>query len=366
MAKISDCTLRDARNAPGMHFSVSEAVEIAKRLDALGIEEIEAGFLNGAETEAALLDALAGANLKASISSMVLCYNTNTIDRSLDFGLEHGVKNVVLSIPTSEPFIAAKLKRSLRATKSLLQRAVKAAVDRGMTVAFSGEDAARSDVDWLIDYANAGADAGAHRFRFAESVSSLTPGDMAERVGRLKQQVGIPIEVHCHSALGLGVANTVAAIEAGAAWVSVTVDGIGERGGNTPLAPILLYLYQFKNKHAYQPQHLKPLSDYVCRITNNAAAAFAPITGDQSFYYEYLHQFQRPELYDAFPPDLVGNHRELVYGLRFDRHAYHGVLDLEDSLDELKQLVASEVVRNKRPVKLDTLRALVQALGHVS
>ncbi len=361
MIAISDCTLRDARNAPGMYFSVPEAVTVAKMLDAIGLNEIEAGYLSGSADDAALLDALAGAGLQTPICSMLLCYSSRAIEQSLDFAVEHGVSRVCLSIPTSEAFIAAKLNRSFRATIKLMQRAVRAAMSRGLSVAFSGEDAARADVERLVEYANAGADAGAARFRFAETVSCLTPNDMSQRVSVLADKVRIPIDVHCHSAWGLGVANTVAAIEAGAKWVSVTVDGIGERGGNTPLAPILLFLHHFKKQGGYRPEHLKPLSDYVAGITNNAAAAFAPITGDHAFQYEFLHQYQQPELYDAFPPGLVGNRRELAFGLKYDRSAYAEVLGVEKIPEHIRELVASGVAKNRRAVSIDDLQTFNKA-----
>lgn len=363
MVSISDCTLRDTRHAPGMTFTPQEALHIATQLDALGIEEIEAGILSGSPEERDILRAVSGAGLNADIAALCLCYSTRVIEASLDFALECGVSVVCLSIPSSQQFIETKLKRSYRAVRALLEKAVKEAVARGLNVAFSGEDAARGELAQLVDYVNAGADAGASRFRFAESVSCLSPAQMADKIGALKEKTSLPIEVHCHSALGLGVANSVAAIEAGAEGVSVTIDGIGERGGNTALAPLLMYLYRFRQQHHYQPQGLKELSDYVNLVTRNGAQRFAPFVGDCAFHYEYLHQYQMADLYESYEPELVGNRKELVFGLKFDKHAYEDILNLSDIPDQLRDRVQSEILARRRGLTATEMKDLLDEIA---
>lgn len=152
MLSISDCTLRDSRNTPGIYFSIDESIQIAKTLDTLGVDEIEAGFLSENNRDGELLKSLTALDLKASISSVFLCYSTNKIEKSLDCATRNNIKNILVSIPVSDLFINAKLKRSRRATIVLLQKVIKAAVKRDIKVSFSGEDAARSDVNWLVDY----------------------------------------------------------------------------------------------------------------------------------------------------------------------------------------------------------------------
>jgi homocitrate synthase NifV len=363
MVSISDCTLRDARHAPGMSFTPQEAVHIATQLDSLGIEEIEAGILSGSPEERDILLAVSGCGLSADISALCLCYSTRIIEASLDFAVECGVKVVCLSIPSSPQFIETKLKRSYRAVRALLEKAVKEAVARGLVVAFSGEDAARGDMDQLIDYVNAGADAGASRFRFAESVSCLTPSQMGDKISALKSKTSLPLEVHCHSAYGLGVANSVAAIEAGAQGVSVTIDGIGERGGNTALAPLLMYLYHFRQQRHYRPQGLKKLSDYVNAVTRNGAQRFAPIVGDCAFHYEYLHQYQMADLYESYEPELVGNRKELVFGLKFDKHSYEDVLKLDTVPEQLRDQVRSEILTRRQGLTTSEMKEILSAIA---
>jgi isopropylmalate/homocitrate/citramalate synthase len=363
MVSISDCTLRDARHAPGMAFTPQEAAQIAAKLDSLGIEEIEAGILSGSSEEREILHAVASSGLNADISALCLCYSTRVIEDSLDFAVDCGVNVVCLSIPSSQQFIETKLKRSYRAVRSLLEKAVKEAVARGLVVAFSGEDAARGDLEQLVDYVNAGADAGASRFRFAESVSCLTPSQMADKISALKAKTSLPLEVHCHSAYGLGVANSVAAIEAGAEGVSVTIDGIGERGGNTPLAPLLLYLYHFKKQQHYRPQGLKKLSDYVNAVTKNGAQRFAPIVGDCAFHYEYLHQYQLADLYESYQPELVGNRKELVFGMKFDKHSYEDVLNLDSVPEELRERVVSKVLEKRQGLTAAEMKEILGAIA---
>jgi homocitrate synthase NifV len=363
MISISDCTLRDARHAPGMLFTPQEAVQIATQLDSLGIEEIEAGVLSGTTEEREILQAVSTSGLSAKVSALCLCYGTGTIEASLDFAVECGLNVVCLSIPSSLQFIETKLKRSYRAVRTLLGKAVKEAVKRGLTVAFSGEDAARGELDPLIDYVNAGADAGASRFRFAESVSCLSPSQMADKIGALKAKTRLPLEVHCHSAYGLGVANSVAAIEAGAEGVSVTIDGIGERGGNTALAPLLVYLYHFRQQRHYRPQGLKNLSDYVGIVTRNGAQRFAPIVGDCAFHYEYLHQYQMSDLYESYEPELVGNRKELVFGLKFDKHSYKDILNLDFVPDHLRSQIMSEILARRQGLSASQVKEMIRSIA---
>lgn len=356
IVRISDATLRDARNSPGVYFTVEEAVEVAQRLEALGVSEIEAGIADPRGREPEYLAAVAGLGLTASVSSLYFCLSRQTIAERIPMIVDLGCDAVCISIPTSAEFIEKKLNRSFRATCKLLEQAVTAARDAGLKVAFSGEDAARADVNQLRDYVKVGADHGAHRFRFAESVACLEPRQMEDRVGALVS-LGIDIEVHCHSAYGLAVSNSIAAVQAGASWVSTTVGGIGERGGNTPIAPVLLYLHRFLNHTHFHLHGLKQLEDFVATLTGLPNHRLASIVGDDAFCYELANQYQVCELYEDYPPELVGNNRCLVLGYKCEQATIdRWSAELGINSEALRERIRRTVETERRPVRFEELQ----------
>jgi len=365
--RLSDCTLRDARHAPGVFLSRSQCVEIARRLAALGLDEIEIGLAGGDATERGVLTAINRLGLAPRTTCVFFCLRSAQIDDALAAAADTGCSGVVVSIPTSDRFIELKLKRSVRATRKLMQRAVAAAHARGLYVAFSGEDAARADVDRLIEYARAGAEAGGDRFRFAESVSSLPPEEMRRRIGELAAALPIPVEVHCHSAYGLATANTLAAIDAGARWASATVGGIGERGGNTPLAPVLLYLHHFRGRRDLAPAGLKRLEEYVAIAAGLPFHRFTSIVGDSAFEYELGSQWAARQVYEPYPPESVGNESRLVVGRKLDRRgiaalaAAAGAELSPGELDDLTEFLRPRLVGRRRGIGRRELDQLLDA-----
>ena len=330
--RISDCTLRDARYAPGIFLSTDVCLTIAKRLGQIGVDEIEIGKVSSGKKEKALMAAVN--DLGLNTSCIYFCLNSRTIEDAIHYIADIGCRTVCISIPSSDPFRDHKLKRSFRAACKLMEKAVAFAVRKGLRAVFSGEDASRADARQLKTYIAAGFEAGASRFRFAESVACLNPFSIRRRVGFLTKSSPIDVEIHCHNAYGLAVANALAAMEAGARWVSVTIGGIGERGGNTPLEPILLYLYQFCQHHHFQLKGLKPLADYVSYHAGLPLHRFTPIVGDHAFQYELGNQFQASRIYEHYPPDLVGNHRHLAIGRHCDLHGMRIMLAQLDNLPQ--------------------------------
>ena len=357
--RISDCTLRDTRHSPGIFISIKEAVEIAYALDRLGVDEIEAGILNGSKTESDYISTLLDLGLNAKISGLSFCTSMNSAKLSIEQAVELGLDTICISIPTSPQFIEVKLNRSFRATIVLMTKAVKLAIESGLNVTFTGEDAARANIDDLIKYVLAGQEAGASRFRFAESVSCISPSEMGERIAQLSRAVDIPIEVHCHSAYGLACANTVAAIDAGANWASVTIDGLGERGGNTALAPIILYLIKHKKSKRFNTTELTQLSKLLRLSVPNGVERYSAITGSECFNYEIGKQFANKHVYEDYSPESVGNFRSLVFGLKADAKAAEISFNMKalpnEVIDEVKQYVKN----NRRALSASEVEQLI-------
>ena len=243
--KISDATLRDTAHMAGVAFDVDDARVLAGLLCDVGIDIVEAGIVSDKDrSEVPLVQAVVEVAGRERTKTVILARSRKQVEEDLDAALETGAGNVMLSIPTSKVHSTLKLGTdSPKRIMTLAARSIEAAVAAGFSVTFTAEDGARTDPGFLEEYVANGAEAGADRFRLAETVSSLAPNDVHALISRLVPAAGrTEVEMHSHNMLGLSVANTLAAVDAGAAWVSCTIDGLGERGGNTPLAEILCVL----------------------------------------------------------------------------------------------------------------------------
>lgn len=317
--QISDCTLRDAKNSPGVFLDLEQSINIAQHLIAIGVDEIEAGVVNHSESEKAVLSAIAKmAPKNIRVTAAFFCVNSADIERSIDFVIDSGCTGIFISMPCSDILIENKSLKSRSDALSILCKAIGYAKKRGLYVAFSGEDSARANESFLVDYIKAGHESGGNRFRFAESVACLSPAMIRDKISYIKSHVDIDVEMHCHSAYGLAISNTVSGLEAGASWASVTVDGVGERGGNCALAPLLLYAKKFNHSTRYNLKPLKKLSEYLAECTGLHFHRFTPIVGSSAFEYEVFNQFKSPTAYEDYKPEDVGNSRKLIVGKRVD------------------------------------------------
>jgi len=289
-------------------------LKIADILDKICVDEVELGIPNTSEQEISIIKEINSRNYNFVSSCVYFCLNDSNIDESIENVLRSGCSSVCISIATSKKLMALKTGRNEKGIISLMKHAVSCAVDKGLKVVFSGEDASRADLSFLIDYICTGEECGASRFRFAETVSCMEPLDVSNVISKIKASTNIDIEIHSHSAYGLALANSAAALHAGASWVSSTVNGIGERGGNCNTIDMILYLYRFKKQENYNTQYLKALSDYVVSCTRDTGYKFTPIIGSDAFYYENYSNYKHKKLYQAYPPELVGNTDALVLG----------------------------------------------------
>lgn len=316
---ISDCTLRDLRNAPGVYFSDKEAQSTARLLASLNIDELEVGIINNAsDKEVAFIKSICDLGLSQMVTPAFIAMKSADIEPAVKKSIQAGCTGFLVTLAVSPMFLERKLRRSFRAACKLMEKSTKAACAAGLSVVCSGEDAGRAPLDQLIDFAKVAEDSGASRFRFAETVACLSPTQMADTIDALKDEISIPIEVHCHSAFGLGVPNSIAALDAGAKGLSLTVEGLGERGGNTSLSTMLMYLWRFRGHDHLDLSELKNLSHFVADTLRLPIHRFTPIVGDSAFEFEYGNQFLHSDLYEAFDPALVGNQRRLAFGLKGD------------------------------------------------
>jgi len=358
--KIFDTTLRDGEQSPGATMNVAEKVRVAEQLEKLNIDVIEAGFPISSEGDFEAVRAISKTIRRSRVAALART-NRQDIERAWE-----AVR--VAKFPRLHTFIATSdihLKYKLRKTREeVLKDAVKAvgyAKRLCEDVEFSPEDATRSDVGFLCQVLEAVIKAGATTINIPDTVGYAIPSEFGELIGTLRQRVrGIEkatLSVHCHNDLGLAVANSLIAIQNGARQVECTINGIGERAGNTSLEEVVMAirtrndLLQFHTRVI--PKHLFTTSRLVSKITGMVVQPNKAIVGANAFAHESgIHQdgiLKEKLTYEIMTPESVGiSKSSLVLGKLSGRHAFRERLkdfgyrlsekDLELAFSRFKQL----------------------------
>jgi homocitrate synthase NifV len=349
--KISDATLRDTAHMAGVAFDTDDARVLAGLLCDVGIDIVEAGIVSESDrSEIPLVQAVVDVAGRARTKTVILARSRAQVEQDLGAALATGAGNVMLSIPTSPTHAMLKLQTdSERRIMTLAARSIEAAVEAGFSVTFSAEDGARTDPEFLERYVAAGAEAGADRFRLAETVSSLAPNDVAALIERLVAAAGpTEVEMHSHNMLGLSVANALAAADSGAAWISCTIDGLGERGGNTPLAEILCVLKVLRGEDRFDLSPLYDLSREAAARAGLRCSATTGPTAELSYQYEIPGQVRNPEAFELLPPEQVGNQRGVRIGSRLKPSLLEAFLP-DDALEGADTAAVTERIRAGAP-----------------
>lgn len=369
---INDSTLRDGEQAPGVAFAPEEKVKIALALERAGIDEIEAGTpaMGDAEIESI---AATGQALR-SARAIAWCRLTRA---DVDAAVRTGLRHVNLSVPLSDLQIRVKFSSDREGVLRRIRDVVPYARDCGFQVSMGGEDASRADMDFVCTAMLAGEEAGASKFRFADTLGILDPFRTHTIFRRLWGETDMDLEFHGHDDLGLATANTLAAVQAGATHASVCVLGLGERAGNAALEEVAAGLtLLYRRKTGVDLARLAELAKMVSSAAKRPIPAAKPIVGGAAFTHESgIHVsaiLKNPETYEAIDPRKFGRMRQLVLGKHSGTAAVVNALrSLGLTVDEhnatlILEQVRSHATKMKRavgPVELRQFYANVNLLA---
>lgn len=346
--KILDTTLRDGEQAPGCSMNMSEKIEVAKRLEKLGVDIIEAGFPISSPGDLESVRAIAGVIKGSVVAGLCRCLEKD-IDAARDALAKAASPRIHLFLATSPVHMEYKLKMSKEQVLEQAASAVRYAKKFCGDVEFSAEDALRSDPGFVCKVFGAAIKEGATTVNFPDTVGYAVPLEFGERIRYVKEHTSgmdkACLSVHCHNDLGLAVANSIAAVANGAQQVECTINGIGERAGNASLEEFVMGLKvrgdYFSADTKIDTTQIYSVSRLVAQVTGVKLQPNKAIVGDNAFAHESgIHQhgvLAKRETYEIMTPESIGIPKSrMVLGKHSGRHAF------EERLNELGLSVSAE------------------------
>ncbi|ADC48005.1 2-isopropylmalate synthase LeuA [Methanobrevibacter ruminantium M1] len=320
--KIFDTTLRDGEQAPGIALTVDEKIKIAQRLDELGVNVIEMGFptVSSGERKAAREMVSLG-------FSSELCGLARVVQKDIDALIDSDLSYAHLFIGTSPLHRDYKLKKSKTEILSQSMEMVEYAKDHGLKVEFSAEDATRTELNYLIEFYKGVESAGADIINVPDTVGILVPSTTRTLIRTLRKKINLPISLHFHNDFGLAVSNSLIGIEEGANQAHCTINGIGERAGNTSLEELVVSLkIAYGANLTVDTTKLYDTSNFIGSITGIKMPPTKPIVGDNAFAHESgIHVdgiLKNSSTYEPIAPEIVGHKRRIALG----KHTGHAAI----------------------------------------
>ena len=395
LVKIFDTTLRDGEQSPGATMSVAEKVRIAQQLEKLGVDIIEAGFPISSQGDFDAVQSIAKMVTRSEVAALSRT-NSQDIDRAWEAVKGAKFPRIHTFISTSEIHLKHQLKKTKPEVIRIAAQAVARAKRYTPNVEFSAMDATRSDVKFLQAVVEAAIRAGATTINIPDTVGYAIPSEFGSLIRTLRQTVEgmekVTLSVHCHNDLGLAVANSLIAIQNGVRQVECTINGIGERAGNTSLEEMVMAIRTRKDLFPFHtriaPKHIYATSRLVSKITGMVVQPNKAVVGSNAFAHESgIHQdgiLKEKQTYEIMTPESVGIPKSsLVLGKLSGRHAFKERLkelgfklsegdfevafkrfkDLADKKreiydEDLESIVVDEILRMPRRFKLVYLNVI--------
>src|SRR5690349_8963856 len=372
---IFDTTLRDGEQSPGCSMTVPEKLRLAGKLVELGVDILEAGFPIASDGDYEAVDAISREFSWVQVAALARA-NTTDIERAaaaLKFARRPRIHTF---IATSDIHLKYKLKKSHQQVLNDAVAAVELARSFVDDVEFSAEDGARTDPDYLEQVSKAVVAAGARTVNIPDTVGYSTPDEYGALIGRISRALGdsAVVSVHCHDDLGLAVANSLAAIQAGARQIECTVNGIGERAGNCSLEEVIMVMKTRNDRYPYrtgiQTEHLYDASQMLTSLITFGPQPNKAIVGRNAFAHEAgIHQdgyLKEKTTYEIIDPKSVGvPEGKLVLGKHSGRHALkqrceHLGFDLrKEELDQVYRDFTALADRKKKGLMDEEIEGLI-------
>ena len=370
--RIFDTTLRDGEQTPGVSLSPEKKLNIAKKLDALGIDAIETGFPVISEGERNALKMITSENLQSE-----LCGLARTNKKDIDAAVDCGLNYIHTFIATSDIHLEYKLKMTREQALEKAIDAVEYGKSRGLQVEFSAEDATRTDREFLKSVFTQVAKAGADRIDIPDTVGYSTPQYIAEITKDAIDATQLPVSVHCHNDFGLAVANAISGIQAGAECAHVTINGIGERAGNASLEELVMALNSLQFEQKWETNIKKELlyetSRYVSKIVGITVQPNKAIVGENAFGHEsgiHTHGvLNNPLTYEPISPEIVGRTRWLQVGKHAGIHGMnamlkeYGIVPNEEQTKKILDKVKNIGDQGKQVTEVELLSLANEVIG---
>ena len=331
--RIFDTTLRDGEQSPGCSMNLQEKIRMARQLENLGVDIIEAGFPIASEGDFQAVRSVSEACETATVAA--LCRTTELdIARAAEALKKAKKSRIHTFVATSDIHLEYKLQKTRKQVLEMTRNSVRLAKNYADEVEFSAEDATRSDVDYICEVFATAVEEGATILNVPDTVGYTLPNEYSNLIRTVKERVvgnrDVTISVHCHNDLGLAVANSLAAIEAGARQVECTINGIGERAGNASLEELIMALVVRADKmpfaHNIETTQIYPTSQLLSSIISFGVQPNKAIVGRNAFAHEAgIHQhgvLSNPLCYEIMTPQSVGvPSNNIVLGKHSGRHA---------------------------------------------
>lgn len=380
--KIFDTTLRDGEQTPRVSLNMNDKVQIAKQLENLGVDIIEAGFPISSDGDYEAVKAVSEAVENVTVCALARC-NKKDIDRAAQALTNAKHPRIHVFIATSDIHLEHKLKMNKQQCVEKAVESVKYAKSLVDDIQFSAEDASRSDPDFLVEIFEKVIDAGATTINVPDTVGYAQSDEYYKLldyvITNTKNAKGITFSVHCHDDLGIATANALSGVKAGGRQVECTINGIGERAGNSSLEEVAMILDTRSNYYNVTTNidttQIYKTSKLISAITGVNIAKNKSVVGENCFLHESgIHQdgiLKNRETYEIMNPDKIGIPKSdgLILGKHSGRHAFiaflrhHGFEMNDDEINE-NFIKFKELTDKKKYITIDDITSLVGRLPY--